>query len=88
MKRGWLHRLLWRRKPSEFVRDHLNGTGNGFELDDLVSSGHPDWEDVAQRLVEINLRHNVPGEPPLGVYTDRAREDLLKLAEDLEAQGR
>jgi hypothetical protein len=88
MKRGWLSRLLGpRRKASELIRDHLSGAGNGFELDDLVSCGKPEWEDVAQRLMDINLRHNVPGEPPLGVYSDRARQDLLTLAEELEAEG-
>jgi hypothetical protein len=83
----WLSSLIKdRTKPSEYIRRHLDGTGSGFELDDLTSwhDRDPAWQDVIDRLMEINRRHG----SPLGVYKDEARQELLQLAVELEAQGR
>ena len=79
-----------RTKPSEYIRRHLDGTGNGYELDDLVSwhARDPEWQDVIERILDINRRHSLPGEPPLGVYKDSANDELRQLALELEAQGR
>ena len=91
MIRRWLSGLVKdRRKPSEYLRRHLDGTGDGYELDDLASlhAGELGWEDVIKRLVEINKRHSQAGEAPLGIYKNEARGDLRTLAEELEGQGR
>jgi len=77
-------------KPSQYIRTHLSGAGNGYELDDLLSwhDRDPEWQDVIERLLEINDRLTLPGEPRLGVYKPEARGELIALAELLEQQGR
>ena len=83
----WLSSLLRdRTKPSEYIRRHLAHSGNGFELDDLVSwhDRDPEWQDVIDRLMEINRRHGFP----LGAYKEEAQDELRQLAEELAAQGR
>ncbi len=77
-------------KPSEYIRAHLSGSDNGFELDDMLSwhDRHLEWDDVLARVDEINQRHSRTGEPPLGVYKPEAHADLARLAEELEQQGR
>ena len=77
-------------KASVLIRRHLDGSGNGYELDDLVHEwvDDPDKDDVIQRVLDINSDYTLPGEPPLGVYKPEAREALLRLAEQLESEGR
>jgi hypothetical protein len=89
MLRKWLsNRQERRRRPSLMIRRHLDRTGNGFELSDLVDCDYPDWQDVVEKVLDINRRHTLEGEPPLGVYKDSARPELVELAEELEAVGR
>jgi len=79
--------MFKKRKPSEFIRRHLDGSGSGFELDDLVSLGRPELEDVAQEVIAIASRHRTP-EYPVGIANPNAEPELLALAERLEAEGR
>ena len=90
---GWGRKIggLFRpSKASVLIRRHLDGSGNGFELDDLVHDwvDDPHKEEVIDRVLEINREHTLPGEPPFGVYKPEAREALLRLAEQLESEGR
>ena len=79
--------MFKKRKPSEFIRHHLDGTGSRFDLDDLVSLGRPELDDVAQEVVAISFRFQTP-EYPVGIANPEAHSDLLALAERLEAEGR
>jgi hypothetical protein len=74
-------------KASEFIRRHLNGTGSGFDLDDLVSLGRADLEDVAQEVVAISSRYRTP-EYPVGISNPDADAELRAVAERLEVEGR
>jgi hypothetical protein len=75
------------RKPSEFIRRHLDGTGSGYDLDDLVTLGRSDLEDVAQEVVAISMRHRTL-EYPIGISNPASEPELRALAERLEAEGR
>jgi len=79
--------MFKKRKPSEFIRRHLDGSGSGFELDDLVSLGRPELEDVAQEVIAISFRHRTP-EYPVGIANPSAEPELRAMAERLEAEGR
>jgi hypothetical protein len=74
-------------KPSELIRNHLNGSGSGFDLDDLVSTGLPQYEDVAKEVVEISFRCRT-AECPIGIANPASFAELTSLVERLEAQGR
>ena len=76
-----------KRKPSEYIRRHLDGTGSGFDLDDLVTIGRPDLEGVAQEVIAISSRYRT-AEYPVGIANPEAEDDLRALADRLEAEGR
>jgi thiamine biosynthesis lipoprotein ApbE len=73
-------------RPSELIRHHLNGTGSGFELDDLISWGRPEYEEAANEIAAIANRYRTE-DWSIGIANPDARDDLRALAERLEAQG-
>jgi hypothetical protein len=77
-------------KASALIRRHLEGSGSGYELDDLVHEwvDDPDKDQVIECILNINNDYTLSGEPPFGVYKPEAREALLRLAEQLESEGR
>ena len=81
--------VFWkRRKPSEILIRHVEGKGNGYELDDFVNSRH--GEDVEEKVVapilDINRRFSTR-EHPLGISNPDAYEAIVALANELKENG-
>lgn len=75
------------RKPSEMIRSHIDGVGNGFELDDLMSRHTGGvYDEVTARLLEIHQRFRT-ADHPIGTANPDSFPDLTNLAEDLERRG-
>ena len=74
-----------RRPPSWFLRRSLGG--HGFALDDLVSLGRPDLEDVAEMVLEISKKLS-NAEYPIGISNPASEFEILELAQKLEREGR
>jgi hypothetical protein len=75
-------------KPSREIAAHLDGTGSGFELDDLNARARLPWHrEVCDRIDEIDLAYR-DAEHGWGTTNPAARPALLVLQEDLEKQGR
>jgi hypothetical protein len=77
--------MFKKRKPSEYIRRHLEG--HGFALDDLTTLGRPELEDAAQEVGAISMKYRTP-EYPIGIANPDAEPELRVLAERLEAEGR
>jgi len=86
----WLSELLKdKRKPSEYIRLYLSRTGNGFELDDLVSlhDRDPEWQDVIKEILSISNQFST-AEYPIGISNPGSSGALERVADRLEAEGR
>lgn len=72
-------------KPSSYLRRFLEGSGNGFELDDLISrhDGDPVFDDVIELIGAMMRRHNAQS-----LDADAAVAELRVLADRLEQEGR
>jgi hypothetical protein len=72
-------------RPSEYLRKHLDGGGNGFELDDLISrhAGEAAYEDVIDEVYALMVRHH-----DQALTAPSARAELLRLADRLANEGR
>ena len=74
-----------RKPPSWYLRRSLGG--HGFALDDLVHLEHPELKDVAEQVLEISKKHS-NAEYPIGISNPASEFDILKLAQQLERDGR
>jgi hypothetical protein len=89
--RGFIAGLLGRGNPmpaSEALMRHVNGTGTGYEIDDLMSwSPTPEQEEKAiAPLLEIHERYR-SSEYPIGISDPASFDEIRALAERLRAQG-
>lgn len=76
-----------RRAPSEYIRTHVEGGGNGFELDDLLSRYKGEiYREIARRIIDIHRRYRTP-EYPIGTSNPACYAELLLLADELESDG-
>lgn len=75
-------------RPSEALIHWVEGTGRGFDLDDLISSGrYRDREaEFARPLMDINKRYST-AEHPIGLTNPAAFEDIRNLAAQLRLIG-
>jgi len=73
---------------SEALMRHVDGSGAGYELDDLLSwSPTPEQEEKAVApLLEIHERYR-SAEYPIGVTNPASFDEIRALAERLRAQG-
>lgn len=76
-----------RQKPSEQIRSHLQGTGTGFELDDLMTRRIGGiYEEISSRLEAIHQRYRT-SEYPIGTSNPASFASLEELAVELQQQG-
>ena len=62
----------------EAIERHINSTGNGFELDDVISNGRfPD--DVTDRIIELARKYRT-AQYPIGTSNPDSFEELRSLA--------
>ena len=82
---GWWRRLWAAPPPSAYLFRHLNGTGSGYDLDDLLTRHANDdaYRDVIDTVHGLIARH---GDPALG--TPAAQSELRLLAMRLATKGR
>lgn len=75
------------KKPSELIRAHISGTGNGFELDDLMSrwTGAV-YDDISEKIIEIHQRFKTD-QFMIGTSNPDSFHELSKLADQLEQEG-
>jgi hypothetical protein len=75
-------------KASEAMLHHIEGTGTGYELDDLVhwSPSEEAEREAIEPLLQINRDYSTP-EHPLGIANPDAKEAIRALAERLRQQG-
>lgn len=65
---------------SEMIERHIEGTGNGFEIDDIVSSGKfPD--EVVEAIANIEKKYRYDGYT-LGISNPDSFEELLTVAQN------
>ena len=89
--KGFLAGLLGKDDPmpaSEALFRHVEGTGTGYEIDDLMTWS-PTPEQQAQAvtaLFDIHERY-CSAEYPIGISNPAAFEEIRALAERLRAQG-
>lgn len=89
--RGFIAGLFGRGNPmpaSEALLHHVEGTGTGYEVDDLMSwSPTPEQKEKAIRpLLDIHERYR-SAEYPIGTSNPASFEEIRALAERLRAQG-
>ena len=61
------------------IRHHIDGTGNGYDLDDVMSRGlYPEW--VSDAIYDIAKKHE-NGEYPIGISNPASNIDLELLIE-------
>ena len=89
--KGFIAGLLGRGNPmpaSEALLRHVESTGSGYEIDDLMSwSPTPDQEEKAiAPLLDIHERYR-SAEYPIGISNPASFEEIRALAERLRAQG-
>lgn len=74
-------------KPSELIRRHIDGSGSGFELDDLMSrwTGAV-YDQTVEKLVSIHRRFRTE-KYPIGTSNPASFDELCGLAAELEARG-
>jgi len=85
----FIARLLANPMPaSEALIRHVEGTGTGYEIDDLMSwSPTPEQEEKAVApLLDIHERY-CSDEYPIGVTNPASFSEIRALAERLRAQG-
>ena len=74
-------------KPSEMIRSHIGGSGNGFELDDLMTQRTGGvYDRIVERLVEIHRRFQT-SDYRIGTSNPASFDELEELACELEQQG-
>ena len=73
---------------SEALFHHVEGTGTGYEIDDLMSwSLTPEQEESAIKpLLDIHERHH-SAEYSIGISNPASFEEIRALAERLRARG-
>lgn len=84
-------KFLFKRNPmsaSDALRRHVDGTGSGWEIDDLISwSPTLDQENEAIKpLLEIHHRYR-NAQYPIGINNPDSFEDIIRLAILLESKG-
>jgi hypothetical protein len=89
--KGFLAELLGRGNPmpaSEALFRHVDGTGTGYEADDLMSwSPTPEQEaNAIGPLLDIHERYR-SAEYPIGISNPASFEEIRALAQRLRAQG-
>ena len=89
--KGFIVGLLGRGNPmpaSEALLHHVEGTGTGYEIDDLMSwSPTPEQEEKAiTPLLDIHERYR-SAEYPIGISNPTSFDEIRALAERLRAQG-
>jgi hypothetical protein len=74
-------------KPSELIRLHISGAGNGFELDDLMSAWTGGiYDEISERIVQIH--HGFKNKQyKIGTSNPDSYEELERLASELEQRG-
>jgi hypothetical protein len=79
--------MFKKRKPSEYLRGHLGGSG--YDLDDLAHAhqGDPAYEDAIEEVLAISRRFST-ADYPIGISNPASDDDLRTLAERLESEGR
>ena len=77
--------ILNRGTSSSYLRRHLDGTGNGFDLDDLISghTGDPLYDEAIEAVSSLMLVHQ-----DQGLASAEARTELEALAVKLEQEGK
>lgn len=74
-------------KPSELIRVHIAGAGNGYELDDLTSRWTGKlYDEISDRIFEIHERFRTP-EYRIGTSNPASFGELSELADELERRG-
>jgi len=89
--KGFIAGLLGRGNPmpaSEALMHHVDGTGTGYEIDDLMHwSPTPEQEEKAiAALLDISERYGT-AEYPIGISNPASFAELRALAERLREQG-
>lgn len=75
-------------RPSVLIMRHVQDSGNGYELDDLLSMKNSvPMEDIIEKIIDIHRRYATSAYP-IGTSNPAANEDLRSLAVELEAEGR
>lgn len=76
-------------QPSAALMKHVDGLGNGFEMDDLLSTApeDPNAQQLVMELVAINDRYKSDAYP-IGVSNPASFRDIRLLAERLQREGR
>ncbi len=74
-------------KPSREIAAHLDGTGTGFEFDDLDACARLPWQrEIYARISEIDEAYR-DAEYDWGTSNPAARPALQALREELERRG-
>ena len=74
-------------KPSEMIRSHINGTGTGFDLDDLMTRDTGGiYDEIMERLVDIHRRFRTPNHR-IGTSNPDSFGELENLARELDDRG-
>ena len=89
--RGLIAALIGRGNPmlaSDALLHHIDGTGSGYEVDDLMSwSPTPEQQEKAiEPLLDIHERYR-SAEYPIGISNPASFEEIRELAERLRAHG-
>ena len=66
----------------EAIERHITSSGTGFELDDVVSSGHYP-EAAVSKIVAISSKYRTP-EYPVGIVNPDSYDELKKVAEEFK----
>jgi len=75
------------KKPSELIRLHLSGGGNGYELDDVMSQRVGGiYDEILKRITSIHEQFRT-SMYPIGTSNPDSFVQLEALASELEAQG-
>jgi hypothetical protein len=75
-------------RPSVLIMRHVDDSGNGYELDDLLSMKNSvRMDDIIERIITIHKRHATIVYP-IGTSNPAAIEELRSLAIELQAEGR
>jgi hypothetical protein len=77
--------MSWRKKPSDLLFIHVEGTGTGYEMDDLISGGSTPQE-IVDEVIEINERFR-SAEHPIGVENPDAFAEIRALAVRVRERG-
>ncbi len=87
--KGFMAALFGRElRPSDALLRHVNGSGSGYELDDMTFGFYS--EEVEREAVEPLLAINqqyITSEYPLGISNPAAFQAIRELAEELRAKG-